>query len=107
MPINRRIKGKNGELELAAVLREHGFDEAKRGQQHKGGADSPDVTGLPDWLHPECKRVESGNLYTWLEQAKRDGGPDKTPVVMHRRNRKEWVAILPLSDFLKLIGERA
>lgn len=103
MAINSREKGAVGEREVAGVLREHGFPDARRGQQFKGGTDSPDVVGFhPDW-HPEVKRVERGNLYDWLDQAKRDAGPGKTPVVIHRRNRREWVAILPLEDFLKLI----
>jgi Holliday junction resolvase len=38
--MNSRAKGKRGELEIAKVLRENGYD-AHRGQQYKGGADSP------------------------------------------------------------------
>lgn len=53
-------------------------------------------------IHIECKRVEAGNLYTWLEQAKRDCGVD-VPIVMHRRNDKPWVAILDLEQFLTFI----
>lgn len=100
--INSRNKGKVGELELAAFLRERGH-EARRGQQFKGGAGSPDVVcdTLPG-VHLECKRVEAGNLYNWLEQAISDAG-GKIPVVAHRRNRKDWVAILPLADLLKLM----
>ena len=98
--INSRAKGKTGELELAAFLREHGFD-SRRGQQFKGGGDSPDVTGIPGW-HIECKRVEKGNLYGWIAQAERDN-LDKKPVVMHRRNHEEWVAIVRLEDFLELV----
>jgi Holliday junction resolvase len=98
--INSRAKGARGELELAAVLKEYGY-EARRGQQFSGGSDSPDVvTDLPG-IHIECKRVEAGNLYNWLEQAQRDA-KGKTPVVMHRRTRKDWVCILTLEDFLKL-----
>lgn len=102
--MNSRAKGKGGELELAAFLREHGF-EARRGVQYTGGSDSPDVVGLPGY-HIECKRVENGNLYTWLDQAKRDSsGTGKVPMVAHRRNRREWVVILPLDDFLNMIKE--
>ena len=106
--MNSRAKGKRGELELAEDLRKFGYD-ARRGQQFAGGADSPDVvcTGLEDF-HIEAKRVEAGNLYGWLEQAVRDAG-GKVPVVMHRRSRKGWVAILRLEDFLALtlsIGAR-
>lgn len=104
MPINSRNKGKVGELELAAFLKERGFPEARRGQQYHGGGDSPDVVvpGLEE-LHLECKRVEAGSLYKWLAQAKRDAAAGKIPVVAHRKNREEWVAILPLSDLLTLM----
>lgn len=102
MSINSREKGCRGERELAAYLRDRGF-EAIRGQQHAGGADSQDVKHNVPGVHIECKRVERGNLYDWLHQAQRDAGPGNTPVVMHRRNKKEWVAILPLDDYLTLI----
>ena len=101
MKINSCATGKVGERDLAALLRDFGFDSA-RGQQFKGGGDSPDVTGLPGF-HVECKRVEAGNLYNWLEQAVRDAHPGKTPVVFHRRSRKDWVVVLGATDFLKLL----
>ncbi len=101
--VHSRNKGKRGELELAAFLRAHGF-EARRGQQFKGGGDSPDVVcdDLP--MHIECKRVEAGNIYTWLDQATRDAPAGKTPVVMHKKNGRPWVAVLTLEDLLELIG---
>lgn len=102
MALNSRSKGKRGELELAKFLSDFGF-EASRGQQFKGGTDSPDVIcEALSPFHIECKRVEAGNLYTWLEQATRDSGA-KIPIVMHRRNDKKWVAILELEHLLKVI----
>lgn len=99
--MNSREKGKRGELELSAFLRSHGI-EARRGQQFSGGGDSPDVvTNLP-FVHLECKRVETGNPYNWLDQAVRDAG-DKLPVVAHRRNKRDWIAILPLDQLLALL----
>lgn len=105
--INSRNKGKVGELELAEFFRQHGF-EARRGQQFHGGGDSPDVVvpGLED-VHVECKRVEAGNPYIWLAQATRDAAAaGKVPTVFHRRNREDWIVILPASAFLKLLKER-
>jgi len=101
MTVNSRAKGKNGELELAKFLREHGVT-ARRGRQYSGGDDSPDIVCALPGIHFECKRVERGALYDWLEQAKTDAG-QKIPVVAHRRSRKDWVAILPLDDFLNFI----
>lgn len=102
--INSRSKGKRGELELAELLRSYGYT-ARRGVQFKGGVDSPDVVceDLP-WVHFECKLVEAGNPYVWLDQAERDAG-DKLPIVAHRRSRREWIAVLSFDDLmLYLIG---
>jgi Holliday junction resolvase len=102
--INSRNKGAVGEREFAELLRFHGWD-ARRGQQFSGGSDSPDVVCQPlKDFHFEVKRVESGNLYKWMAQARRDAkGGEKIPVVMHRRNRQDWVAILPAGLFLELL----
>lgn len=99
--INSRAKGARGERELAAFLRERGW-EARRGQQFSGSTDSPDVVCDLPGIHLECKRVEKGQLYDWLAQAQRDAGT-KVPLVVHKRNRKEWVAILTFEDFLNLL----
>lgn len=100
--LNSRNKGAVGERELAAFLRERGHT-ARRGQQFSGGTDSPDVVceTLPG-VHLECKRVEAGSPYVWLAQAIRDAGI-KMPVVAHRRNKREWIAVLRLEDLLKLL----
>lgn len=104
MPINSRNKGAAGERELADYLRDRGV-KARRGQQFHGGPGSPDVVTDIEGIHIECKRVEAGNLYTWLDQARQDAD-GKIPVVMHRRNRRDWVAILPLGDFLEILETR-
>lgn len=98
--MNSRRKGKGGELELASILREHGYD-AHRGQQYRGGGDSPDVTGLPG-VHIECKRVERLDLDAAYEQATRDAAPGEVPAVFHRRNGKPWKVTVGLEDFLRL-----
>jgi len=95
-------KGKLGELEVAALLRDHGF-EARRGQQFKGGAGSPDVLGLPGY-HIEVKRCENLSIYAALDQAHKEGGMDEIPVVFHRRNSRPWLAVLEAEDFLKLVS---
>jgi Holliday junction resolvase len=101
--INSRQKGAAAEREFAKVLAERKLC-ARRGQQFSGGTDSPDVvcTSLTD-IHFEVKRVEAGNLYIWLAQAIRDAGDKKVPIVAHRRNQQDWVAVLPMSDLLDLL----
>lgn len=103
-PKNSRAKGANGEREFAALLNERGL-QARRGQQFSGGPGSPDVVcdGLAS-VHFEVKRVQSSKEpYTWLEQAVRDAGAKKLPVVAHRRNGKGWVAIVDMETMLDLL----
>jgi len=105
--MNSRAKGARGERDFRDWLVERGH-QARRGQQFAGGADSPDVvTDLDNFWHIEVKRTETLRLQDALDQAIRDeGGRGRTPVVMHRRNHGEWIAILRAEDLLKLIEER-
>ena len=96
-----RNKGKAGEREIAKILKEHGYEEARRGQQYCGSNGDADVVGLRG-IHIEVKRVEKLNLWSALEQSKNDANDGEMPIVVHRPNRKEWVVIQPLEDWLKL-----
>ena len=100
--MNSREKGKRGERELAAFLREHGI-EARRGQQFSGVEGEDVVHAIPN-VHIECKRVENLRLHDALAQAIRDA-KGKMPVVAHKRNRGGWVAILRLEDLLIWLKE--
>lgn len=97
---NGRAKGKRAELELAHVLRDYGYD-TRRGQQYCGANGDADVVGLPG-VHIECKRVERLNLEDAVAQAQRDARPGEMPVVMHRRNRGQWLVTMPLADWVEL-----
>lgn len=105
MTINSRAKGARGEREFAKYLRDRGH-EARRGQQFSGGADSPDVVSSIPGVHIEVKRVEAGNPYKWLAQAIEDAGAIKLPLVAHRKNNQEWIAVLRMEDFLNILSER-
>lgn len=105
--IDANKKGKRGEREAAALLREYGF-EARRGQQFSGGGDSPDVVHSIPNVHIEVKRTEALSLYKAMDQAREDSG-GKVPVVLHKRNGREWLAVIPASDLLRVfqyIGEK-
>jgi Holliday junction resolvase len=97
-------KGKRGEREVAALMREYGF-EAVRGQQHSGSPDSPDVKHNMMNFHVEVKRAERFRLFEALAQARADAKPSDVPLVFHRMNNTEWVIIMSARDFLKLINE--
>lgn len=99
---SQRNKGKVGEREVANILKEHGY-EARRGVQYQGGPDSPDVIGLPG-VHIEVKRVNSLRLYPSLEQSRNDADDSEIPIVVHRPDRKQWVVIMDLEDFLDMYG---
>jgi len=96
-----RTKGKVGEREAAKeISRVLGVD-ARRGVQYAGGTDSPDVVhGLPG-VHFEVKRTERLSLWAAIDQATADAG-DQTPVVLHRSNRRPWIAIVRLEDLPSL-----
>ena len=101
--VNGNRKGKVGERELARKLQEYGYD-VRRSEQYNGKAEEgqADLLGLPG-VHIECKRTESLRLYNAVDQAKRDStGTDDIPVVFHRRNKREWITIMPLDSFMKL-----
>lgn len=115
--VNSRAKGKRGELQLAKALTDLGHP-ARRGQQRKGGEDSPDVIceSLPG-VHFECKLTATcqfhspAQLAEWDAQARRDAGA-RLGVVAHRWNgaRNWWARVLlpgrlaiwvPLADFVE------
>ena len=102
---NSRRKGAVGEREIAKYLREHGFAEARRGQQFKGGADSPDVTGLTGF-HIEVKRCQRLDLQSAMSQSIRDSAQDEIPIVVHRRNNDYWKVTMRLDDFMEVIHGR-
>lgn len=106
MAINSKQKGKNGELELARKFKEYGYD-ARRSVQYNGKAEEgqPDLLGVPG-VHVECKRTERLELYGAMAQAKRDTKGD-IPVVFHRKNDCEWLAIMTFDDFMKIYTEYA
>ena len=100
--MNSRQKGKRGELEFAAFLREHGFD-ARRGQQFAGGTDSPDVVSAAlAWLHIEVKRTQALNLVDACVQAEGDCG-GKPWVVAHRRNHAPWLITMRGETFFNFL----
>lgn len=103
--VNSRAKGCRGERDARDALNALGF-KTRRGQQFAGGADSPDVVGIPG-LFCEVKFREKFDLYGAMDQALRDSSwhfrselpnSSDTPFVLHRKNRKPWVCVVRLED---------
>lgn len=98
--MNSRTKGKRGELEAAHLLKEYGYN-ARRSQQYAGINSDADVVGLPG-VHLEIKRVEKLNIENAISQSVRDARENEIPVVMHRKNRAEWLVTMPFTEWMKL-----
>ena len=99
-----QAKGRRAEIELAAYLQEKGYTAAAPGAPLNYGKEA-DITGV-NGLHIECKRHEKIEVNKWYTQAAEDAErmQDGKPVVIFRQNRRQWMAVLSLSDFLDLIG---
>ena len=103
--INSRAKGSRGERDVAKILREHGYEDARRTVQYCGSSgEAADVIGIPG-MHLEIKWQERMALYKWYEQAVNDSKKSgNTPLVIHKQNNKPWLVSLSLEDFLNLIN---
>lgn len=103
MSVNSRSKGARGERMLRDLFIDAGF-EARRGQQYRGGPDSPDVI-VPDLdhlFHFESKFVEKFRPKEFMKQAKKDAGK-KIPVVMMKRSRERFMALMDAEDLILLL----
>lgn len=99
-----RNKGKVGEREVAKLFIENGFEKAHRSAQCKGKCESgeADVSDVPG-IHVEVKRVERLNMEKAMEQSIRDSElqKDGVPVVVHRKNKGEWLVTMRFSDWIE------
>ena len=102
--MNSKRKGNAGERELCAILAEAGA-ASRNDQTFVGGVDNPDISfsSAGRRFHVECKRTEKFNAYAAMDQAQHDANGHAIPIVAHRRNRRPWLVVLTLNDFLKLM----
>lgn len=100
--MNSRNKGKRGELELAQLLRNQGWLDARRGQQYSG-IGVADIVGVQG-IHIECKRCENVYDEKWIQQAEKDARKGEVPVVIYRRNNEQWKVTLR-QDIANLIWQ--
>lgn len=97
----QRTKGKRGELEVAKLLRDYGFEGRRTAQYAGNTGEAADVIGIPG-IHIEVKRQEVIRIHDWMKQAERDCH-GKVPCVFHRVSREPWYCTLPLEDFLRIL----
>lgn len=97
-------KGRDGEREIAGILQNAGYSDARVGVAVSYGCE-PDVVcdSLP--LHLEVKRTERLLLPQWIAQAERDAERfgDGAACVVFRQSRQPWRCVLRLDELLRLI----
>lgn len=101
--INSKQKGARFERQLAGLLREYGYTDARRTAQYCGNTgDASDVIGLPG-IHIEAKHQEKMSLYDWMDQAKRDSEESKNfPTVFHKKNNADILVTMRFDDWMQL-----
>ena len=101
---NSRQKGASGERKIANLLKERGFESARRGQQFSGTPDSPDVKcdELKEF-HFEVKFIKQLRLYEFYSKALEDSGGDQCPVIVSKAPRKPIMASMEFADWVDLI----
>ena len=104
--MNSKRKGSDGERELVFLLRSAGINAYRNDQMYVGGKNNPDVyaeiNGQP--FHIEVKRVERLNILEAMQQAVRDAAEGSLPVVVHRKNRSQWLITMPLQEWMRFEG---
>ncbi len=100
--MNSRAKGKRGELEVAELLREMGF-EARRSQQYNGAAGGADVEHNIGGVHVEVKLTERLRPHAFMEQAVRDCKGKRIPTVWMRSNCEDWLVCVRATDLFALV----
>ncbi|MDC6177810.1 hypothetical protein [Ralstonia solanacearum] len=101
MGLKSRNKGKAGEREIAALVRDlTGWEARRRVRQHEGDSD---LEGVPGWS-VEVKRYAKAaraDVRGWWEQAARQATTaGQTPVLFWRQDRDEWRAVWPVAASL-------
>ena len=104
--MNSKRKGSDGERELVSLLRSVGIEAHRNDQMYIGGKNNPDVSAnvCGKDLHIEVKRVERLNINEAMEQAVRDASENSFPVVVHRKNRSQWLITMPLHEWLRMMS---
>jgi len=86
MSATQRRKGAVAELEVAAIMRAHGWPNARRTSDGRKLARG-DIAGGPQACHIEVKRHERLNVPAALDQIRRDADPLDIPLLIHRPSR--------------------
>ena len=95
-----RDKGKRGEREVVALLRDL-YQDARRGFQSRQGDDEADVECTPWWI--EVKRVKAQETPRKAMAQAVDATDGRPPVVFTRRDNSDWLVTMRVSDWLDVV----
>lgn len=100
---SQRTKGAAGEREICDMIFENFGIEVHRNlqQTRDGGADIK----LKPYSIEVKRRAAIGRIYDWMDQATAGCDTTERPIVVCRADRKQWLAILPIDEFFRLIRE--
>lgn len=106
---NSKAKGKRGELDFIHLLRDEFGIKAERTNQYCGNSGKADdivIDNISNFFHIEIKRREKKlSIFGAYEQAKNDNKDiNKIPIVLHRKDRGEWLITLLNDDYMKLMN---
>lgn len=108
MPNNRQ-RGKYGERSARDAITQHwGFPDVHRTAQTSAKVSGADLGGTGS-IHVEVKLRKALAVEAFLTQSIRDARPGKTPVVVMRRDRGEWLVMFRMSDtqsFIDALGRK-
>jgi hypothetical protein len=89
MTVNSRRKGARYERDVELWLSSQFGDRITRTNRSGFDGEDFDLDGLVSIEVKNCAKLE---LSAWLAQADRDAGPDRIPVVLHKRRGSSSVA---------------
>lgn len=101
--ISSIAKGKRNERLAAAKLQELLNVPCRRGVQYAGSPDSPDVV-MDKRIHLEIKACEALNINNAVLQAVKDSRETQVPVVLHKKNHKDWLCTFRLDDIRSFVS---
>jgi Holliday junction resolvase len=99
-----RDKGKRGEREVADLFERAGVPARRTAALQADGQGGADVSLAIPGLHVEVKRAERIELPAWLAQAERDAPEGVEPVVIFRRSRDKWRAVVDAEWLARLLS---
>ena len=97
MTINSRRKGGRYERQVELWLTAQFGDRITRVNRSGFNGEDFDLDGLVSIEVKNCAKLELG---AWLAQADRDAGPDRIPIVLHKRRGSSSVA----DDYVTLMA---